>query len=161
MIDKGEFREDLYYRLAGYIIEIPPLRNRKEDIIPLANLFLTKFSPGGVIKGFTAGAKEKLLQYNYPGNVRELRDIIKRAVVLADEDYITEKDIVLGRRKKKRKVSMEDNLSLKDLEKIHIMQVLEKTGWNMGSAAKILGITRQTLRNKIREFNLEKFKETS
>lgn len=160
MVDKGAFREDLYYRLAGYIIEIPPLRERKEDIIPLANLFLAKFSPGGVIKGFTAGAKEKLMQYDYPGNVRELRDIIKRAVVLANRDYITEKDLVLGRRKRKKKVPMDDNLSLRDLQKIHIMQVLEKTDWNMTSAAKILGITRQTLRNKIREFNLEKFKDT-
>ncbi len=161
MVDRGEFREDLYYRLAGYTIEIPPLRERKEEIIPLANLFLAKYSPGGVIKGFTAGAKEKLLQYDYPGNVRELRDIIKRAVVLAENDYITEKEIVLGRRRKKKKLSLEDNISLKDLEKIHILQVLEKTGWNMTSAAKILGITRQTLRNKIREFNLEKFKMPS
>ncbi len=161
MIEEGLFREDLYYRLAGYVIEIPPLRERKEEIIPLANLFLAKFSPGGVIKGFTPGAKEKLLQYDYPGNVRELRDVVKRAVVLTDSDYITEKDIIFGRRKRKKKISMEDNLSLKDLEKIHIMQILEKTGWNMTSAAQILGITRQTLRNKIREYNLEKFKESS
>lgn len=159
MVEKGEFREDLYYRLAGYIIEIPPLRERKEEIIPLANYFLNLYSHDRNIKGFTSRAKEKLINYDYPGNVRELRDVIKRAIVLSENDFITENDIVFGRRRlRSKKNYFDENISLKELEKVHILHVLEKTNWSIVKAAGILGITRQTLRNKIKEYGLEKFK---
>ncbi len=153
MVERGEFREDLYYRLAGYIIEVPPLRERKEEIIPLANYFLMKFSDRS-IKGFTAKAKEKLISYDYPGNVRELKTVVQRAVALAEGDYITEKDIVFSR--KRRKPLTSDTLSLREVERIHILKVLDKTGWNISESARILGITRQTLRNKIKEYDLKK-----
>jgi len=154
MVERGEFREDLYYRLAGYIIEVPPLRERKEEIIPLANYFLLKFSDKS-IKGFTAKAKEKLLSYDYPGNVRELKSIVSRAIALAEGEYITDKDIVIVRKKKKFPASS-DVLPLKEVERRHILKVLEKTGWNISESARILGITRQTLRNKIKEYDLKK-----
>ena len=160
MVERGEFREDLYYRLAGYIIEIPPLRERKEEIIPLANYFLNLYSHDRNIKGFTSKAREKLLSYDYPGNVRELRDVVKRAIVLSEGDFITEDDIVFGRRKKRsKKTYFDENISLKELEKVHILQVLEKTNWSMAKTAEILGITRQTLRNKIKEYGLDKFRK--
>jgi len=149
MIEQGLFREDLYYRINTIHIHIPPLRERREDIIPLAEHFLKRFSKRSHkrIKGFTKEAKYHLLSLPYRGNVRELRNIVERAVVLADGEYITT-DMLTGFEGEEKKIL----LRLLDVEKEHIKKVLLLTGGNIKEAAEILGIHRNTLSKKIKEY---------
>jgi two-component system NtrC family response regulator len=152
-IKEGKFREDLYYRLNVVTIEIPPLRERKEDIIPLANHFLEKFKRelGKPIEGFTREARELLLSYNWPGNVRELQNVIERAVVLTRSNLIGKGDLPLPTPREKEEIR-----TLEDLERKHIERVLRETGWNINRASQILGIHRNTLRLKIRKYGISK-----
>jgi DNA-binding NtrC family response regulator len=150
------FREDLYYRLNVISVFIPPLRERKEDIIPLVEHFITKSNQkcGKDIKGLTPGAKRILLSYDWPGNVRELENIIERGVVLSRGEALDEEDLSslsFGRRK-----GTPLDLSLKEMEKSQIINVLDKTEWNLGKTADILGIHRNTLRLKMKEYRIEK-----
>lgn len=150
------FREDLYYRLNVISIFIPPLRERKEDIITLVEHFVNKSNQKCAkdIKGITQKAKEILLSYDWPGNVRELENIIERGVVLSRGEALDEEDLSslsFGRRK-----GMPSDLSLKEMEKSHILNVLEKTDWNLGKAAEMLGIHRNTLRLKMKEYKVER-----
>ncbi len=154
---KGKsFREDLYYRLNVISIFIPPLRERKEDIITLVEHFIEKSNRkcGRDIKGITQRAKEILLNYDWPGNVRELENIIERGVVLSRGEALDEEDLSslsFGRRK-----GTPMDLSLKEMEKYHILDVLEKTNWNLGQTAEILRIHRNTLRLKMKEYGIDK-----
>jgi DNA-binding NtrC family response regulator len=152
-IKAKEFREDLFYRLNVVSIHIPPLRDRKEDILPGANLFLERYSKelSKPVRGFTQGAEEKLLTYTWPGNLRELENVIERAVVLTRRDVIEAQDLSLGA------LVPEDTdpLKLEDLEARHIERVLGITGGNMSRAAEILGLHRNTLREKIRKYGLK------
>jgi len=150
------FREDLYYRLNVISIFIPPLRERKADMIPLVDYFIEKSNRkcGREIKGITPRAKEILLSYDWPGNVRELENIIERGVVLSRGEALDQEDLSslsFGRRK-----GMPLDLSLKEMEKSHILNVLEKTDWNLGQTAEILGIHRNTLRLKMKEYGIDK-----
>ncbi len=150
-IARGKFREDLYYRLNVININIPPLRQRREDIPVLAEYFLKKFSQRShkEIKGITPDALKRLVRYDWPGNIRELENVIERAVVLCPGDYITIKEIPLEWH------TEEESGSLAEMEKVHIKKILEKTGWNLSEAAKILGIHRNTLRAKIKEYDIK------
>ncbi len=155
-IEEKTFREDLYYRLNVISILIPPLRERKEDIIALVEHFIAKSNQkcGQAIKGITKRAQEILLSYDWPGNVRELENIIERGVVLSRGEALDEEDLSslsFGRRK-----GMPLDLSLKEMEKAHILNILEKTKWNLGQTAEILGIHRNTLRLKMKEYGIEK-----
>jgi two-component system response regulator AtoC len=155
-IKEKSFREDLYYRLNVISIFIPPLRERKEDIITLVEHFIEKSNRkcGRDVKGITQRAKEILFNYDWPGNVRELENIIERGVVLSRGEALDQEDLSslsFGRRK-----GIPSDLSMREMEKSHILNVLEKTDWNLGKTAEILGIHRNTLRLKMKEYKLDK-----
>ncbi|MEO0129339.1 MAG: sigma-54 dependent transcriptional regulator, partial [candidate division WOR-3 bacterium] len=153
-ISEGKFREDLYYRINVVTINIPPLRERKEDIKPLVEHFLKKFAKMGrkPIKGITKEALNNLLRYDWPGNVRELENVIERALVLCRGELIGPEDVPL---QSQESAKTTDSDLLAEVEKNHISKILEKTGWNLSEAARKLGIHRNTLRLKIKEFNLK------
>ena len=153
-IATGEFREDLYYRLNVVTIELPPLRERKEDVPLLAQHFLNKFALENQkeITGFSPEATEFLLGYDWPGNVRELENAIERAVILAKDSLITVADLPQENISLARSAPI--GKKLKEAEKNHILNVLSETGGNYSEAARILGITRMTLYNKSREYGL-------
>jgi DNA-binding NtrC family response regulator len=151
----GEFREDLYYRLNVVTIELPPLRERREDILLLAKHFLNKFALENQkeVAGFSPGAMEFLLRYDWPGNVRELENAIERATIVAKNSLIEVADLT------HQSLSLAHSAlpgeSLKEMEKNHILNVLCETGGNYSEAARILGITRMTLYNKARKHSLD------
>ncbi len=154
-IENQEFREDLYYRLNVVNIELPPLRERKEDVPLLAQHFLNKFASENrkEICGFSPEATELLLDYGWPGNVRELENAIERAVILAKDsvigvDDLPQDNLSLG-------YSIGSKKSIKEVEKEHILNVLRKTGDNYSEAARILGISRMTLYNKAKEYGFD------
>ncbi len=153
-IASGEFREDLYYRLNVVTIELPPLRERKEDIPLLAQHFLNKFALENQKKvdGFSPEATEFLLNYDWPGSVRELENAIERAVILAKDSLITIADLPQENLALAHPAPMGKNL--KEVQKNHILKILTETGENFSEAARILGISRMTLYNKVREYDL-------
>ncbi|MCB9480987.1 MAG: sigma 54-interacting transcriptional regulator [Desulfobacteraceae bacterium] len=151
-VENNEFREDLYYRLNVVNIELPPLRERKDDIIPLFEHFKTEFNSkmGKRIKFISNEAVEILYNYNWPGNIREFKHSIEHAFVLCQGDIITPeylpRDIITN--------SIKDTNN--DLnEKRLILETLKKTNWNKAKASRILGISRQTLYRKMKKFILE------
>ncbi|QID32380.1 sigma-54-dependent transcriptional regulator [Pampinifervens florentissimum] len=148
LVDDGLFREDLYYRLNTVEIKIPPLRERKEDIIPLVEHFLEKFCRkyNKKIKGFTEKAKATLLSYNYPGNVRELRNIVERAVLLCNETLIDENHLNISFHKKPD--------SIKEIEKMKIEEVLKRVNFDKRKAAELLDIPLRTFYRKLKKYNL-------
>ena len=156
------FREDLYFRLNVITIDVPPLRERLEDIPLLASYFLTKFvkKNNKIIKGFEPRTLDKLLRYNWPGNVRELENAIERSVILCQDELISESVLprnVLG---KNEEVSFNfpnalGEISLDNVEKIAIEATLSKTD-NKSEVARILGITRSTLLSKMKKYGLDK-----
>lgn len=151
MIQKETFREDLYYRLTVVEIEVPPLRDRKEDILLIADKFLFKYGieyKDKFIK-ISPKAQDVLLRYNWPGNIRELENIIQRAVIMCDK--IIEVEHLPDALKYTVDFSEGELLSLKEMEKRHIQHVLNATNNNKTKAAKILQIDRKTLREKLKE----------
>jgi len=162
-INRGNFREDLYYRLNVVNLHIPPLRDRTEDIPILAEHFLHIYVPKNKkdIKGISAQAMDLLLKYRWPGNVRELENAIEHAVVLCSGNYITERELPLRIKKQKEQIdnkiehqsSFMDN-SLEELEKKAIIAALEKTKGNKSKAARLLKITRRTLYLKMQKYGL-------
>ncbi|UCF71020.1 MAG: sigma-54-dependent Fis family transcriptional regulator [candidate division WOR-3 bacterium] len=151
----GAFREDLYYRLNVITLTLPPLRERKEDIKPLADHFVEKFGKkcSREIKGISGIALDKLMRYEWPGNVRELENVMERAVVLCRGSYVDVGDLPL---ETGPVLSDRGGGSLADVERNHIMAVLKQTDWNLSEAAGRLGIHRNTLRTKIREYRIER-----
>ncbi len=162
LINKGEFREDLYYRLKVISLKVPPLRERKEDIPSLVNYFINKYSEiyKRQIKGISPGAMKKLLDYEFPGNIRELENIIERAVIVCSGKYIYEKDLPeeIFKKEKNHIFPIDNSINTvnnsKNFEIQQIVEVLKKTGGNKSLAAKILGIHRTTLWRKIKEYNI-------
>jgi len=153
-IASGQFREDLYYRLNVVNIELPPLRERREDIPLLAQHFLKKFAVENQkeIAGFSPEATDFLLRYDWPGNVRELENTIERAVILAQNPVIEVADLTQQNLMPAHPIS--PAISLKQVEKNHILNVLTETGGNYTEAARILGISRMTLYNKAKAYRL-------
>lgn len=149
-LKEGKFREDLYYRLNVVLLKLPALRERKEDIIPLAEYFM-----GDKAKKISPRAQNLLLSYDWPGNVRELRNYIERAVVLGDGEVIQPEDLPYNVRKGLKVIAAPLEL-LDRIEEDHIIRVLRSMDWNKSEAAKILGITRQTLDNKIEKYKIKK-----
>jgi len=160
---EGQFREDLYYRLNVFQIEVPPLRDRPEDIQLLAAYFLERFS-GRMHKklsGFSEEAQYLLLRYPYPGNVRELENAIQRAVALAEDDIIRPEDLPpLMRERPRRQIEgpkgtleVPDGLSLDEVEALYIRRTLEQLDGNVSSAARRLGISRSTLWRKLKKLD--------
>lgn len=154
LIKENKFREDLYYRLGVVIVNMPTLMERPGDILILARKFLTDINRklGKEISGFDARAAATLTGYNWPGNVRELQNVIERAIVLAQDDIITPSELPgLSADSAGTSIGSE---KIADVESSHIKKVLDRIGWNIGKSAEILGIHRNTLRMKIKEYKL-------
>ena len=171
-IEERSFREDLYYRLKVFQITMPPLRERKDDVIALADHFLhlfnNKFRKN--IRGIEAVLQEMLIDYKWPGNIRELRNVIERAVILETSEKLRKEhvpsEIIHAAKEKdieKTKEQLAGTLktdrlsgepSLYEMEKETIRLTLEKAGFNQSKAAKLLGITRDTLRYKMKKYGL-------
>ena len=155
-ISNGNFREDLYYRINVVQISIPPLREHKDDIPILANYFFDKYNSfyDKNIKNIKDSAMEKLVGYDFPGNVRELQNIIERAVIMEQRDSLF-LDFFSGMNALPRNSkSTDSNGTLEDLEKEHIRRVIQQVNYNKSQAARILGIARKTLREKMQKYNL-------
>ena len=154
-VKEGIFREDLYYRLNVISFEIPPLRERKEDIPLLAEHFLRRFTQetNKPIDRISRDAMDEMMLYEWPGNVRELENAIERAVVVSKSRYILPEDLPIFR--PEYRISSIDN-SLKEVEKAHIIQILNDNQWNIKKCSEILRIDRSTLYNKIKLFELKK-----
>jgi len=161
LIDEGKFRKDLYYRLNVISINIPPLRDRQEDIPILANHFIKKYSElmNKEILGISNKALEYLINYDWQGNVRELENTIERAIVIGKDNYIEPDDLHLNEEIIFKNINdSENNNSLEDIEKKYIIKVLNENNWNISKSAEILEIERLTLYNKITKYGLRKNK---
>lgn len=157
MVGEGRFREDLFYRINVVMIVMPPLRERREDIPVLCEHFLESLSSEMKIakRTFTGKAMDILLQYDWPGNIRELENVIKNALILGDSSRITPADLHLKADKKKDLRQSVDKLEMVAIEEKNIRKVLEVAGGNKAEAARLLGIGRMTLYRKIKKYNIE------
>lgn len=153
-IKERSFREDLYYRLNVVSLEIPPLRERREDILPLVEHFLKKYSglTGKKMAGISRESRDALLRYSWPGNIRELENWVERAVVLARQEVITTSDLPL----QGLETEEPNDKSLEAVERRHIERTLKETGGNLTKTAQILRIHRNTLRQKIKKLGISK-----
>ena len=156
---EGSFREDLYYRLNVVNLEMPPLRARGEDVITLAEEYLRKFNQKNhrELRGFSPAARGRLLAYAWPGNVRELINAVERAVIMAPGPLVEPTDlplVVQEQGQERSEASLRAGMSLNQAERLLIEKTLEATGGNRTQAAELLGITRKTLQNKIKEYGL-------
>ena len=168
-IQKGTFREDLYYRFNVVTITLPPLRERKEDIPPLLEHFLKKYSRENnkAVVSVTKEAKDLLMNYNYPGNIRELENIIERAVVLCRGDTITKQDLPLNLQESEVEESLERARksgrslpeTLEEIERHRIAQALQKSGGVQTKAAEELGISERVLRYKMKKYKISEKNE--
>lgn len=154
MITNGLFREDLLYRINTISIELPPLRERGADIILLAEFYLDKYSRKYDKIGLKINekAKQKLLKHNWPGNVRELQHSIEKAVILSDGSILDEDSFSLNQNTNKQ--NNFQNLTIDEMEKEMIINCIEKEKGNMSTVAKKLGVTRQTLYNKLKKYGI-------
>ncbi len=157
-IKDGKLREDLFYRISAITVHIPPLRERRDDIMPLANAFLKRFSAQAnrVLTGFTPQAVERLTSFEWPGNVRQLQNEIQRAVLLSEGPAVNVTDLSIS---DVRFIPTEGHDTaftlLEGVERNAIIQMLKETGGNKLETAKRLGIGRQTLYNKIKGYGIE------
>ena len=167
LVREGFFRKDLYYRLKVMVVEMPPLRERPEDISLLSNLFIEENNRehGKNVRSFSEEAMKLLSQYSWPGNVRELRNVIERAMILTDHEIITPKQLPFELRQIEKynesdtnseQFEITDEMSLEQMERIHLSRVLRRLEWNKSKGSKVLGISRATLRAKIKRHNLSK-----
>lgn len=156
MVSEGTFREDLYYRLNVVNIDIPPLRERKDDIPMLVNYFIRKYcsSMSRDLISIDPAALRRIEEYTFPGNVRELENMIERAIVVGNGKEIRLKDLPL-----EKDVISDSNDSLNELEKKYILQTLIKFDWNISRSARFLKIDRVTLYNKIKKHQLTPAKQ--
>ena len=167
-VSQGAFREDLLYRLKVVTLELPPLRERGDDILLIANHFLALYATqyGKPIKSFSNKAKEVLTDYHWPGNIRELQHLIERATIWEERDQMgvenlfvksspTTKELPLNRKEQQIIIDFPgEGLNLWLLEKEIIKRALAQTNWRLSKAAKLLGLTRDTLRYRIRKYHL-------
>ena len=154
-IKLGKLREDLYYRICAISIHLPPLRERREDILPLATAFLKRYGSqaGREMSGFTPEASDALRAFDWPGNVRQLQNEIQRAVLMCEGSSVDMRDLSII-----SVMSQKDNPDLtlmEAMERNAIIQMLKETGGNKLETAKRLGIGRQTLYNKIKIYDIE------
>jgi len=163
LVKQGKFREDLYYRINVIELNVPSLRDRREDISLLAEHLLqrmaNKSNPQNIAT-FTLEAMAALKQYNFPGNVRELENILERALAMTDDNLIQLDDLQLPSSKQKNLPTLgtpenSDNLKLADQEKQTIIDALETTRWNKTAAAKLLGLTLRQLRYRLSKLDIE------
>ncbi|WP_251622013.1 sigma-54-dependent transcriptional regulator [Odoribacter lunatus] len=153
MVEKGVFREDLLYRINTIHVEVPPLRDRTEDIVPLAEYFLKKYMSkyGKENIKLQQTAKNKLMEYRWPGNIRELQHTIEKAVIMCEGDSIKPSDFFF---KTVTTTFVEKNETLEEMERQMIKMAIDRSNGNLSAVASQLGITRQTLYNKMKKYNL-------
>jgi len=164
MVKEGKFREDLYYRLNVIPIQIPPLRERRDDIPPLVDFFINKHahSAGVRIKGMTTEARKLIMDYSWPGNVRQLESAIERAILLAETDRIDVEDLPVEIRQAGEPQSNfafrlpPEGISFEELERSLIIQAMEQSGWNITRAAKLLGLSFRTLQYRLEKFDIKR-----
>ena len=161
-VKAGAFREHLYYRLKVVTIDLPPLRERKEDIPPLIDHFLRKYAKenGKVIKGISSEARDLLIKYDYPGNVRELENILERAVVIGRDEIISVEDLPfledsLTAAEEGKKAEGLLRGTMEEMERKMIVEAMEKAGDHQTKAAEILGISERMLRYKLKKYGLK------
>ncbi len=162
-ITKKNFREDLYYRLKVITIELPPLRERKGDIPELVDFFISKYNQefGKRIKGIEENVMKALTEYHWPGNIRQLESAIERAVLMCESDKISLLDIKgelrLFQQQDILNIDIPDEgISIEELEKHLILRAMEKSGWVITKAAKLLGLSFRTLQYRLEKFNINK-----
>lgn len=154
-VAQGHFREDLFYRLHVVTITLPPLRERKEDIPALVDLFVRRYATeyGRRIEGIRDSARRRLLEYDWPGNVRELQNAVERAVILATDGWLDVQHFQIGATAPTRPdVEFPAGVRLADMERTLILRTLQHCQYNRTKAAELLGISVRTLRNKLREY---------
>ena len=154
MVSEGTFRQDLLYRVNTIEIEIPPLRDRGEDVILLAEYFLEKFAGkyNKKIKGFSRDSRIMLEKYHWPGNVRELQHAIERAVIMEDTSLIRPYSLMIPQKEQQQKASVhtgELTMNLEELERDAIERAMKRANGNISRAAELLGITRYALYRKL------------
>ncbi len=162
-LEQNQFRKDLYYRLKVIVFKLPPLRERKEDIPAFAKHFLEKYRKelNKPISNFDEVSMNALLRYDYPGNTRELENIVERAVVLAEDDVIHIDDLPDEIQHRKYRYSSqvtspENALTISDIEKETISKTLHQCSWNQSKASRLLGISRDQLRYRLKKYELTK-----
>ncbi|MBI5043303.1 MAG: sigma-54-dependent Fis family transcriptional regulator, partial [Nitrospirae bacterium] len=155
-VKAGRFRDDLYYRLNVVTVHMPSLRERIEDIISLVNHFLKYYKEKNnkTIKGIHPDAISLMQSYNWPGNIRELENAIERSVIMSRGEYIVPSDLPIAVQSAD-KTEIDAGKSIKDVEKNLIVKTLNETKNNRTKAAHLLGITRRTLLNKIKEYKIK------
>jgi two-component system response regulator HydG len=160
-IQDNRFREDLYYRINVVSLMVPALRERRDDILLLADFFLKHFAEKNqrLIKGFTPKAMDLIMRHDWPGNVRELENVVERAIIMARGDMITPSDFPevlqkLDVDREETRLDLTPGRKLKDVEKDMIIRTLEMTGGNRTHAANILGISRRTLQLKLKDYGI-------
>ena len=156
MVAQGDFRDDLYQRLSSFLINLPPLRERRQDLPLLAGAFLAEANMrlGKKIRGIAQDALAMLGEYSWPGNIRELRNLIERSVVLTENSGRIEKSAFASELFSERSEASSSVLPLEEMEKKHIQTVLVSCGGNLTYTAKCLHISRTTLYKKVRDYNL-------
>jgi len=152
-VDNKEFREDLFYRLNVLNVVMPPLRKRTGDILLLAEHFIASNPAGGRPKKLSKKAAKKLAGYSWPGNVRQLKNVVESALVLGDGREIRPEDLILPEKSNLPGMGDWDPISLQELEREHVLRVLEHTGGNKKRAAELLGIERCTLYSKLKNYD--------
>jgi len=157
-IKDGKLREDLFYRISAITVYLTPLRERREDIMPLADSFLTRFAAQAnrVLRGYTPAAVERITAFEWPGNVRQLQNEVQRAVLLCEGDQVDAADLSITSARTTSEAGFDTNFTLLEgVERNAIVQMLKETGGNKLETAKRLGIGRQTLYNKIKAYGIE------
>jgi DNA-binding NtrC family response regulator len=160
LVSEGAFRQDLFFRLNVFFVRVPPLRERRDDILPLARHFLRKYAAlyGRQEVGLSGEAKHLLVSYRWPGNVRELENVLERAAVLVREGTIGAEELppqLMASEEDLLEAALRDRMSLEELSAAYIRRVLRLAGGNKSKAAKILGINRKTLLEKRRRFGID------
>ncbi|PYI82293.1 MAG: hypothetical protein DME26_18205 [Verrucomicrobia bacterium] len=156
-IREGKMREDLYYRIGAVTVYLPPLRDRRDDILPMANAFLKRYAAqaGRVLTGFSPEAAELVRNYEWPGNVRQLQNEIQRAVLMAEGNVVESQDLSISTAIATSQMNDEKLTLMEAMERNAIVQMLKDTRGNKLETAKRLGIGRQTLYNKIKAYAIE------
>ncbi len=156
LVQEGRFRKDLYYRINGITILVPPLRERRDDIVPLAEFFVCRYAEElkKKVSRISPAVQDAFLSYQWPGNVREMRNVIERAVILCTDEEIRLADIPAELQGQSRSKDDNRNNRLEDLERNALIDSLQRHSWNISASARYLGITRNTLRYRIRKYRI-------
>ncbi len=157
-VAEGRFREDLYYRLNVVSLRIPPLRERGDDIAPLAEFFIDKYAPARTGKKFTAEAMDLMCNYHWPGNVRELENVIEMAAIFSEDGPIRSEHLPVKLAEKKKEVFAlpETELTLEDVERLYIEKVYRNNRYHKTRTSQILNVSRKTLDRKLRQYGIGK-----